>query len=184
MSVNNLLDSGNVAESWKDLRLSKLTLDSELVLSPSAQNIMSLDIINETIFNSASQDLNFSQLVNSNPEDISPIGITYTGGLGTFINVAITGYYLVDFQLVAYNNAYTADTNLSVILWNDNSGYGITSDEIRVIDNGGKNNTASFSRVVKLFEGIDYKILINSSVAQPFHVTGGGASYISIIKQF
>lgn len=45
MSVNNLIDSGNPAESWKNLRVSKLVIDSELVINGDIGTVVSLPAV-------------------------------------------------------------------------------------------------------------------------------------------
>lgn len=175
MSVNNLLDSGNPAESWKDLRLSKLTLDSELVLSPSAQNVMSLEVLTSVNF-IGTQNLTISNLIATPPQSIAPIGITYVGDL---INVDVDGFYLIDLKFNVFYSVYTTDNNFNVIFINSTDTIDIIQDTVYM--NGDKSFSVGFSRLVKLTKDKDYKIKIVNDGPQ-VDPSGSGRSYLSIIK--
>ena len=156
MSVNNLLDSGNPAESWKDLRLSKLTIDSEFVLSPSAQNALSLWVDPILSANSASQDILISNLISSQSSNIAPVGITY---VANNVNVDITGFYLVSGKIECITTAsiLVADS-FTFKFYNDTDAVNVLVDQIKLETTTpiGTIFNMSFSSVVKLVEGKNY----------------------------
>jgi hypothetical protein len=181
MSVNSILDSGNPAESWKNLRVNDITIDSELILSSTAQNVLSLNM-NAFVMSTTSKDILSSNLSNSNNSNITPIGITYSAA---DISVAVTGYYLVNAKLEGtITGPVTAET-FSIKLFNDTDSVNVAVDEAiiptstpSVIFNVG------FSRIVNLISGKIYNISLDQTSAQTMTVSGNSHSYVSIIKLF
>lgn len=180
MSISNLLDQGEVSQSWVNLRINSLQIDSDLILSPSAQNVyaaLTPSPMTPVTFNATENLLSASNFSTFGPSDISPIGISY---VGSNISVSATGYYLINCKIEGFINSFSVAEKFYLQFCN---GASVLLQDIVYI-NDSSSHSLQINRLIKLEEGQTYQLKFNQDNAQLITLEGISASYLSIVKLF
>ena len=184
MSVNNLLDSGNPAESWKALRLASLVIDNDFTLSEDAVKGLSGSF---PAFNLANTVILANGILvdYSSPCDIPQNGITW-GPASPNIIVDESGYYSININ-IAWSYIFpgpVSDITVNLIFTNATDSYDVAS-AVQVIPSGSQDPfTLSINRIAKLIAGKNYNLMFEQDVATNGVLTSSNLSYINIVKLF